>query len=66
MERLFQVLDELDDLIEVLRYRFMAYRSGRPAAQSVRKSSPAGAAVASPAVAVSSPAVAVALPARAR
>lgn len=64
MERLFQVLDELDDLIGVLRYRFMAYRSGQPAARPVRKSSPAGAAVASPAIAVPSPAAAVASPAR--
>lgn len=52
MERLFQALDELDDVIGVLRYRLLAYRIGRPAAQPVRKSSPAGAAALSPAAAV--------------
>lgn len=47
MERLFQALDEVDDLLGVLRYRWMAFRSGRPAALPVRKRSQAAAALAS-------------------
>lgn len=69
MERLFQALDQLDDLIGVLRYRWLAYRAGRPAVVSVRKSSPAGAAVPAPAPVVAAPAApaaAVASPTRLR
>jgi len=59
MERLFQALDELDDLFGVLRYRWTAYRWGWPAARPVRKLSPAGAAAASAAAVVVASAAAV-------
>lgn len=51
MERLFQGLDEIDDLFGVLRFRWMAFRSGRPAALPARKRPQAAAAFGSRAAA---------------
>lgn len=56
MERLFQALDEIDDLLGVLRYRWMAFRSGRPAALPARKPPQAAAVLATRGAAAAAPA----------